>query len=152
MKKRQITNYDNFKGGLDILSGVIAMYNDRILMVLPTKFKNKWSIPKGHVKNNKKFKSAKKEFFEETGIELTHKSDIKFSFHYVKNNTVKEITIYYYELTDDDLEDIEIENYKILSGFDTNEISEVKFMKKKKALLKCEPFLNNILNVIFNKK
>ena len=63
------------------LSGVVLIYNNKILLVRPKKFKRKmrkWSIPKGHIENKlSKIKTAVHELEEESRIRLK-KSHMKY--------------------------------------------------------------------------
>ena len=56
------------------LSGVVLIYNNKILLVRPKKFKRKmrkWSIPKGHIEEKMtKMQTALKELKEETTVKL----------------------------------------------------------------------------------
>lgn len=93
--------YNTFSKPNHSLSGVILIYNSKVLLVRPKKFKRKmrkWSIPKGHIDNKLgKLKSALKELQEESRIKLkkTHlKNSKKIEISYFKSGVNKKLTCY----------------------------------------------------------
>ena len=75
-------NFENLMEAVEShkLSGVVLIYNNKILLVRPKKFRRKmrkWSIPKGHIEEKMtKMQTALKELKEETKIQEggTHKA------------------------------------------------------------------------------
>lgn len=129
------------------LSGIVLISNNKILLVKPKKFKGKkkkYSIPKGHIENDKKLKSALKEFREETSMKLDKNYDFKFETKYIKNNILKKLKVYVYFRNDFELS----VNYKKLD----KEIFKVKFFNKKDAMKKVEHYFKPIIKTSFNKK
>jgi len=84
-----------------MLSGVVLIYENKILLVRPKKFRRKmrkWSIPKGHVEDGmSKLKTALHELEEESRIKLT-KSHLreadKYILNYNKAGVDKKLTLY----------------------------------------------------------
>ena len=58
-------------------AGAIIFDSDLNLLIVHQKRSGKWSIPKGHLKNEKedKFECAKREIREETGLNINLLSD-----------------------------------------------------------------------------
>jgi 8-oxo-dGTP pyrophosphatase MutT (NUDIX family) len=55
------------------VSGIILISKDNRILLVKGRKKNKWSFPKGHIKDNETIlQCALRECFEETGISLKH--------------------------------------------------------------------------------
>lgn len=134
-----------YKENIEELSGFMIIIDNKILLVKPKKFKgikHKWSIPKGKIEGNDKFKSALKELEEETGIKLNNNIKLKtkkINIYYKKSNNLKKLTVYILRLNLNDLNvDLdhkwEVEKEHILG----HEIYKAKFFTKDNALDKIE--------------
>ena len=146
----EVMSYNNyvllneFKEGVQELSGFMIVVNNKLLLVKPKKFKgmeHKWSIPKGKV-SGKKFKSALRELEEETGIVLD--KDVKdyiekIKIYYKKSSQLKELTTYIIRLNEEDL-NVDVDNKWEVSKeyLEEKEIYKAKFFTKKEALDKIE--------------
>ena len=121
------------------LSGIVLIYDNKILLVRPKKFRKnmrKWSIPKGHVEDKLgKIESALKELREESRIKLK-KSKLKRAdrivINYVKSGNIKKLTCYLVKITKDEL-NVKLFNNMILGNFLRNEILEAGFFSKEDA-------------------
>lgn len=118
------------------LSGIILIYNNKILLVRPKKFKNrmkKWSIPKGHIEQKtNKLKTALKELREESMIKLKKsqvKGSEKFVMKYIKSGVNKELTCYVVKIDKDDI-NVKLFNDMILTNFLKGETVEAGFFSK----------------------
>jgi len=121
------------------LSGVVLIYNNKILLVRPKKFRRKmkkWSIPKGHIEGRMgKIKTALHELEEESRIKLTKshlKEGEKFVLNYKKAGADKKLTYYVVKISKDDL-NVKLFNDMILGNFLRNEINEAGFFSKADA-------------------
>ena len=88
------------------LSGIVLLLEDKILLVHPRKFRKndkKWSIPKGHVEGGSDLVSALKELKEETGITISSDPLYEFNYDYVKNKAKKDLKVFVYRFTRDDI-------------------------------------------------
>lgn len=134
-------NYFEFilESGSHKLSGIVLIYNKKILLVRPKKFRRnmrKWSIPKGHVEEELgKIRSALKELREESRIRLK-KSQVdkskKVILKYKKSGSEKELTCYVVKVDKEDI-NVTLFNNMILSNFLKNEILEAGFFSKNDA-------------------
>jgi 8-oxo-dGTP pyrophosphatase MutT (NUDIX family) len=127
------------KGGTHNLSGVVLIYNNKILLVRPKKFKKrmkKWSIPKGHIENGlSKIDTALHELKEESRIKLTKerlKSGEKLVINYLKSNINKKLTCYVVYITKEDV-NVRLFNDMILGNFLKGETVEAGFFSKDDA-------------------
>ncbi len=121
------------------LSGVILIYNNKILLVRPKKFKNKmkkWSIPKGHIeKKVGKIDTALKELKEESRIKLKKKhlkNSPKVVIEYFKSGDFKKMTCYIVKIEKEDM-NIQLFNDMILGNFLKGETVEAGFFTKEDA-------------------
>ena len=135
-------NFNEFlimEGADHKLSGVVLIYNNKILLVRPKKFRSKmkkWSIPKGHIEEKLgKIETALQELEEESRIELTkkHLKDAeKFVLNYNKAGKDKKLTCFIVRVTKEDM-NIRLFNNMILGNFLKAETSEAGFFEKKDA-------------------
>lgn len=121
------------------LSGVILIYNNRILLVRPKKFRRKmkkWSIPKGHIEGKLgKIDTALHELEEESRIKLTRKhlkDSEKFILNYRKAGADKKLTCYIVNITKEDM-NVKLFNNMILGNFLKGETIEAGFFSKSDA-------------------
>ncbi len=121
------------------LSGVILIYNNKILLVRPKKFKNKmkkWSIPKGHIeKKVGKIETALRELKEESRIKLKKKhlkKSPKVIIEYVKSGDLKKMTCYIVRIEKEDM-NVQLFNDMILGNFLKGETVEAGFFTKEDA-------------------
>lgn len=121
------------------LSGVILIYNNKILLVRPKKFKNKmkkWSIPKGHIENKVgKIDTALKELKEESRIKLKKKhlkNSPKVIIEYFKSGDHKRMTCYIVRIEKEDM-NVQLFNDMILGNFLKGETVEAGFFTKEDA-------------------
>ena len=122
-----------------VLPGVILIYNNKILLVRPKKFKNKmkkWSIPKGHVEDKVgKISTALKELEEESRIKLKKKhlkKSPKVILEYIKSGDRKKMTCYIVKIEKDDM-NVRLFNDMILGNFLKGETVEAGFFTKEDA-------------------
>jgi len=121
------------------LSGVILIYNNKILLVRPKKFRRKmkkWSIPKGHIEQKmSKIKTALKELEEESRIKLK-KKHLKGSqvvvIDYFKSGAYKRMTCYVVKIEKEEM-NITLYNDMILGNFLKGETVEAGFFSKEDA-------------------
>lgn len=130
-----INNYKSFlekKLNTKIVSGVVIIYDNKILLVHDTK-KSKitgYGIPKGGVERNESvFKAARRELREETGIKIKKKDLDKtnYSININKRRYIKIINYYVYvakTLKELGLNDVNIPK----SDLQLVEIDDAKFM------------------------
>ena len=119
-----------------MLSGVVLIYENKILLVRPKKFRRKmrkWSIPKGHVEDGmSKLKTALHELEEESRIKLT-KSHLreadKYILNYNKAGVDKKLTLYVVEVKKNEL-NVKLFNNMILGNFLKAETIEAGFFSK----------------------
>jgi ADP-ribose pyrophosphatase YjhB (NUDIX family) len=118
------------------LSGVVLIYNNKILLVRPKKFKRKmkkWSIPKGHIEGDLgKIKTALHELEEESRIKLDKdklKSGKKDVLRYKKAGADKKLTYYVVKVEKEDM-NIRLFNDMILGNFLKGETIEAGFFSK----------------------
>ena len=128
-----------FRSGTHNLSGVILIYNNKILLVRPKKFRRqmrKWSIPKGHIEDKmSKIKTALHELKEESRIKLsksTLKKAEKFKIKYFKAGFDKKLTCYVVNITKEEM-NIRLFNDMILGNFLKGETVEAGFFNKEDA-------------------
>lgn len=121
------------------LSGVVLIYNNKILLVRPKKFRkqmSKWSVPKGHIENKmSKMKTALHELQEESMIKLKKKylkSGERFVIKYFKAGANKILTCYIVSIEQDQL-NVRLFNDMILGNFLKNETVEAGFFSKEDA-------------------
>lgn len=134
-------NFDEFlvESVSHTLSGVVLIYNNKILLVRPKKFRRRmrrWSIPKGHVDDKmSKIDSALHELEEESRIKLKKKQlkdAEKFVLNYYKAGADKELTCYIVRVNKEDL-NVKLFNDMILGNFLKEETVEAGFFSKKDA-------------------
>jgi len=121
------------------LSGVILIYNNKILLVRPKKFKKsmrKWSIPKGHIEGKlNKIETALKELREESRIELKKKKlkgSERMILNYSKAGANKRLTCYIVKVDRDEI-NVRLFNDMILGNFLKGETVEAGFFSKEDA-------------------
>lgn len=121
------------------LSGVVLIYNNKILLVRPKKFRKqmkKWSIPKGHIeKKMSKMKTALAELEEESRIKLKKKhlkEGDKTVINYVKSGTLKVLTCYVVRIEKEQM-NVRLFNDMILGNFLKGETVEAGFFNKEDA-------------------
>lgn len=121
------------------LSGVILIYNNKILLVRPRKFRKqfkKWSIPKGHIEQKmSKIQTALTELQEESRIRLKKrhlKSGEKVTINYFKADAYKKLTCYIVKIEKEDI-NVELFNDMILGNFLKGETVEAGFFTKEDA-------------------
>lgn len=131
-----INLFEEFAKSINKLSGVAVLVDGNILLVLPKKFKRsniKWSIPKGHIEGTDSLTSALQELQEETGVELDRDYDSKFTVNYVKSKTKKELEIFVYNKSREDLSEylktskIAVRGKIVRKVLNSGEIYDVKF-------------------------
>ena len=122
------------------LSGVVVIYNNKILLVRTKKFKRKmkkWSIPKGHVEEGfDEIDSALKELKDESRIKLKRKNlenANKIVLNYYKSNVNKKLTCYVVNIEKEDL-NVDLFNDMILGNFLKSETIEAGFFSFDDAL------------------
>ena len=122
------------------LSGVILIYNNKILLVRPRKFRKqfqKWSVPKGHIESKmSKIENALKELQEESRIKLKKsflKKSQKTVINYFKSGAYKRLTCYIVNIEKDDI-NVELFNDMILGNFLKGETVEAGFFSKEDAV------------------
>lgn len=136
-----VVDYKGFMESVNhSLSGIVLIYNNKILLVRPKKFRRKmrkWSIPKGHIEGKLgKLKSALKELEEESRIRLKkkHLKDVdKITINYFKAGANKKLTCYVVRVEKDDIK-IRLFNDMILSNFLKGETIEAGFFSKEDAV------------------
>lgn len=136
------------------LSGVILIYNNKILLVRPRKFKrkqNKWSIPKGHIEGKmSKMKTALRELEEESRIKLKMKNlkeSEKYIIRYIKSNKNKVLTCYVVNIEKEQL-NIKLFNDMILNEFLKGETVQAGFFSKEDAIELIEPHQLELLKFL----
>lgn len=136
------------------LSGVILIYNNKILLVRPRKFKrkqNKWSIPKGHIEGKmSKMKTALRELEEESRIKLKKKilkESEKYIIKYIKSNKNKILTCYVVNIEKEQL-NIKLFNDMILNEFLKGETVQAGFFSKEDAIELIEPHQLELLKFL----
>ncbi len=136
------------------LAGVAVLYENKILLVKPKKFKKqkkKWSIPKGHLEEGATiFSTAIDELAEESRIKL-HPEVLKMSITdkliYKKNGIKKELTYFIVKVTKKDL-NVKLVNNMILGHNLKGEIREAGFFSKQDAKKLIEYNQLNILKYL----
>lgn len=131
----------NSKSAKHFLSGIVLIMENKILLVHPTKFKdkpNKWSIPKGHNETNMSdLETAITELEEEANIKIhpyKFENSINGVLNYIKGAKNKELKYYVLNISRSDL-DFKLYNNMILRYFlDKLEISEAGFFSKNEAI------------------
>ena len=136
------------------LSGSVLIYNNKILLVRPKKFKKKmkkWSIPKGHIEDNMgKIETAMKELEEESRIKIKkdkYKSAEKGVLNYTKSGVNKILTYYVIKLNKDDIK-IKLFNDMILGNFLKGETVEAGFFSKSDAKKIIEKYQLELLKFL----
>lgn len=126
------------------LSGVVLIYDNKILLVRPKKFRRKmrkWSIPKGHIEGKLgKLKSALKELHEESRIKLKKKllkESERTVITYNKAGATKVLTCFIVNVEHKDI-NVKLFNNMILSNFLKGETVEAGFFSKEDAKLIIE--------------
>jgi predicted NUDIX family NTP pyrophosphohydrolase len=121
------------------LSGVVLIYNNKILLVRPKKFKRrmrKWSIPKGHIEDKfSKIETAIRELEEESRIKLKKdqlKHSEKIVLEYFKAGANKKLTCYVVNIKKEEM-NIQLFNDMILGNFLKGETVEAGFFSKDDA-------------------
>jgi len=122
------------------LSGVVLIYNNKILLVRPKKFKRKmrkWSIPKGHIERKmSKMQTALKELQEESRVKLKKrhlKQSEKFTLNYIKAGANKDLTCYVVNISKEEM-NVRLFNDMILGNFLKGETVEAGFFSKEDAM------------------
>jgi len=122
------------------LSGVVLIYNNKILLVRPKKFKRrmrKWSIPKGHIEGKlTKMETALRELEEESRIKIKKRhlrSGKKVVVEYFKAGANKTLTCYVVRIEKDEM-NVRLFNDMILGNFLKGETVEAGFFSKKDAI------------------
>jgi len=122
-----------------VLSGVVLIYNNKILLVRPKKFRKKmkkWSIPKGHIEEKVgKIQTALKELQEESRIKLKKrhlKGVEKVDIEYFKSGVKKKLTCYVVRIEKEDM-NVRLFNDMILGNFLKGETVEAGFFSKEDA-------------------
>ena len=136
------------------LSGVVLIYNNKILLVRPKKFRRKmrkWSIPKGHIEEKmSKMRTALKELQEESRIKLTKKhlkGSQKVVIDYVKSKAFKKLTCYVVNISKEEM-NVELFNDMILGNFLKGETVEAGFFSKEDAIKIIEKQQLDLLNFL----
>jgi hypothetical protein len=121
------------------LSGVVLIYNNKILLVRPKKFRRKmrkWSIPKGHIEGKiGRLKTAIRELEEESRIKLRKrqlKEGEKIVINYYKAGANKKLTCYLVKIGKEEI-NIRLFNDMILGNFLKGETVEAGFFSKEDA-------------------
>jgi ADP-ribose pyrophosphatase YjhB (NUDIX family) len=121
------------------LSGVVLIYNNKILLVRPKKFRRrmrKWSIPKGHIEGKLgKLKTALHELEEESRIKLRKeqlKTAEKVVIDYFKAGANKRLTCYVVKIEKEQM-NVQLFNDMILGNFLKGETVEAGFFSKEDA-------------------
>jgi 8-oxo-dGTP pyrophosphatase MutT (NUDIX family) len=139
------------------LSGIALIVDDNILLVLPEKFKEsrvKWSLPKGHIEGKNSLISALKELNEETGILMDRNYDNKFTINYKKSGISKELEVFVYRKTREDLSSylkpnsLKLKNETITKVKENNEIYKIGFFPLDKAMKRMEIIQRDVINVL----
>lgn len=139
------------------LSGIALIVDDNILLVLPEKFKEsrvKWSLPKGHIEGKNSLISALKELNEETGILMDRNYDNKFTINYKKSGISKELEVFVYKKTREDLSSylkpnsLKLKNETITKVKENNEIYKIGFFPLDKAMKRMEIIQRDVINVL----
>ena len=139
------------------LSGIALIVDDNILLVLPEKFKEsrvKWSLPKGHIEGKNSLISALKELKEETGILMDRNYDNKFTINYKKSGISKELEVFVYKKTREDLSSylkansLKLKNETITKVKENNEIYKIGFFPLDKAMKRMEIIQRDVINVL----
>jgi len=136
------------------LSGVVLIYNNKILLVRPKKFRRnmrKWSIPKGHIEAKmNKMETALKELREESRIKLNKqklKKSEKITIKYFKAGYNKELTCYVVKVERYEI-NVRLFNDMILSNFLKGETVEAGFFNKNDAKRIIERHQLQLLNFL----
>ena len=121
------------------LAGVVLIYNNKILLVRPKKFRKrmkKWSIPKGHIDVGMgKAETASHELEEESRIKIKKKklkAGEKGVLYYSKARADKKLTYYVVKITRDEM-NVKLFNNMILGNFLKKETVEAGFFSKSDA-------------------
>ena len=105
------------------LSGVVLIYNNKILLVRPKKFRRKmrkWSVPKGHIEEKmSKMQTALHELEEESRIKLKKKhlkDSQKMNIDYFKAGAYKKLTCFIVKIDKQEM-NVKLFNDMILGNF-----------------------------------
>lgn len=122
-----------------MLSGVVLIYNNKLLLVRPKKFRRKmkkWSIPKGHIEGKVgKMRTALSELEQESAIKLKKKHLMdteKVIINYYKAGSNKMLRCYVVKINKEDLT-VRLFNDMILGNFLKGETCEAGFFSKEDA-------------------
>jgi len=122
------------------LSGVILIYNNKILLVRPKKFRRrskKWSIPKGHIENKMtELETALHELQEESRIKLKKrhlKDNEKITISYFKSGVTKSLTCFIVKIEKEEI-NVRLFNDMILGDLLSGETVEAGFFSKEDAM------------------
>lgn len=135
-------NYDDYlmEGAGHKLAGVVLIYNNKILLVRPKKFRRrmrKWSIPKGHIEGKLgKLRTAIHELEEESRIKLKRsqlRGAKKEVIDYFKAGNNKQLTCYVVKIEREQM-NIQLFNDMILGNFLKGETVEAGFFSKEDAV------------------
>ena len=136
------------------LSGVVLIYNNKILLVRPKKFRRqmrKWSIPKGHIESKmSKIETALQELKEESRIKLSKKKlkeSEKIKIKYFKAGSDKILTCYIVNITREEM-NIRLFNDMILGNFLKGETVEAGFFNKEDAMKIIERHQRELLKYL----
>ena len=93
------------------------VFNNKIKKFLIVKmFNGNWGFPKGHIEEYEtQVETAKREVFEETGIEINIVSDKKYEIKYIPNETTIKKVTFFIGITENEevtVDEQEIEAYK----------------------------------------
>lgn len=131
-------NFDEFEKK-HTLSGIVLIMENKILLVHPSKFKNKpkkWSIPKGHNEKLSDLQAAITELEEESNIKVSAyrlKSAENGILKYSKSGKNKELKYFVIEINRSEI-GFKLYNDMILRYYlDKGEIAEAGFFSKADA-------------------
>lgn len=126
-------------------AGIAVIYQDKILLVHPTnsKWMGSYSIPKGHIeKSESKKETAKREFYEETGIEIKSKLGKPIELNYI---TIKK-RLWFYLLRIESLDEIGLDAEVVPKNqLQLSEVDWCGFVSKKEAIKRIN---RNMLEII----
>lgn len=145
---RYLRYFESKRKKVHDLSGIILLCEDRILLVNPRKFRkfrNRWSIPKGHIEGDT-YRSALKELKEETGITLSSKEPKDLiELKYKKGGFEKNLKAYIIRVEKSDIENL-LDGWNIKKkNFDRKEIEKSKFFTLDQAYSKMEPKMRKLI-------